>query len=110
MRRVVLLFLCAFVCGPLVTFAAEDVLNVPFIAQKPNYCGPAALAMLANYYGHPVTQDEIAGVIYLPDIGGTLSNELGDYARRFHLWVRQYHGSLDDLREKLAAGVPLLVL
>ncbi len=45
-----------------------------------------------------------------PDIGGTLTSELGDYARRFHLWVRQYHGSLDDLREKLAAGVPLLVL
>ena len=40
--------------------AADDILDVPFIAQKPNYCGPAALAMLANYYGHPVSQDEIA--------------------------------------------------
>jgi tetratricopeptide (TPR) repeat protein len=66
--------------------------------------------MLANYYGHPVTQDEIAGAIYLPDIGGTLTSELGDYARRFNLWVRQYHGSLDDIQQKLAAGVPLLVL
>jgi len=110
MRRVALLFLCAFVWLPRAALAADDVLKVPFIAQKPNYCGPAALAMLANYYGHPVSQDEIASAIYLPDIGGTLSNELGDYARRFHLWVRQYHGSLDDLREKLAAGVPLLVL
>jgi tetratricopeptide (TPR) repeat protein len=110
MRRVVFLFLCASVCFPRMTLAADDVLRVPFIAQKPNYCGPAALAMLANYYGHAVSQDEIASAIYLPDIGGTLSNELGDYARRFHLWVRQYHGSLDDLREKLAAGVPLLVL
>jgi len=90
--------------------AADDVLDVPFIAQQPNYCGPAALAMLANYYGHPVTQDEIASAIYLPDIGGTLTSELGDYARRFNLWVRQYHGTLDDLRQKLDAGVPLLVL
>ncbi|HXI83537.1 MAG TPA: PA2778 family cysteine peptidase [Verrucomicrobiae bacterium] len=90
--------------------AADDVLDVPFIAQKPSYCGPAALAMLANYYGHPVTQDEIADAIYLPDIGGTLTSELGEYARRFNLWVRQYRGSLDDLREKLDAGVPLLVL
>lgn len=110
MRRVVPLFACVFVGVPRVTLAADDVLQVPFIAQKPNYCGPAALAMLANYYGQPVTQDEIASAIYLPDIGGTLTSELGDYARRFHLWVRQYHGSLDDLREKLAAGVPLLVL
>jgi tetratricopeptide (TPR) repeat protein len=90
--------------------AADDILDVPFIAQKPNYCGPAALAMLANYYGHPVSQDEIASAIYLPDIGGTLTSELGDYARRFDLWVRQYRGSLDDLRQKLDAGVPLLVL
>ncbi|MGO9527571.1 MAG: PA2778 family cysteine peptidase [Verrucomicrobiia bacterium] len=110
MRRAVLLFLWALVCIPRVTLAVDDVLKVPFIAQKPNYCGPAALAMLANYYGHPVSQDEIASAIYLPDIGGTLTSELGDYARRFHLWVRQYHGTLDDLREKLAAGVPLLVL
>ena len=88
----------------------DDVLNVPFIAQKPNYCGPAALAMLANYYGHPVSQDEIASAIYLPDIGGTLTSELSDYARHFNLWVRQYRGSTDDLRQKLSAGVPLLVL
>jgi tetratricopeptide (TPR) repeat protein len=92
------------------TRAADDILDVPFIAQKPNYCGPAALAMLANYYGHPISQDEIASAIYLPDIGGTLTSELGEYARRFNLWVRQYHGTLDDLRQKLDAGVPLLVL
>jgi tetratricopeptide (TPR) repeat protein len=110
MRRFVLLFVCVFVYFPRIALAADDVLKVPFITQKSNYCGPAALAMLANYYGHAVSQDEIAGAIYLPDIGGTLTSELGDYARRFHLWVRQYHGSVDDLREKLAAGVPLLVL
>jgi Tfp pilus assembly protein PilF len=110
MRRAVLLFLCGFVFACGLALAGENILPVPFIAQKPNYCGPAALAMLANYYGHPVSQDEIAGAIYLPDVGGTLTSELGEYARRFHLWVRQYHGSLEDLREKLAAGVPVLVL
>jgi len=110
MRRLTVVLLCGFVVGSRAVLARDDVLNVPFIAQKPNYCGPAALAMLANYYGHPVTQDEIASAIYLPDIGGTLTSELTDYARRFHLWVRQYHGSFDDLREKLSAGAPLLVL
>jgi tetratricopeptide (TPR) repeat protein len=110
MRHLAHGLLLAFVLGSGSARANDDILNVPFIAQKPRYCGPAALAMLANYYGHPVTQDEIAGAIYLPDIGGTLTSELGDYARRFNLWVRQYHGSLDDIRQKLAAGVPLLVL
>ena len=109
-RRPAFALLVAFVLAPCMARAADDVLNVAFIAQKPNYCGPAALAMLANYHGHPVSQDEIAGAIYLPDIGGTLTSELGDYARRFNLWVRQYHGSVDDVRQKLAVGVPLLVL
>jgi tetratricopeptide (TPR) repeat protein len=92
------------------TARSPAILPVPFIAQERNYCGPAALAMLANYYGYTVSQDEIARAIYLPDIGGTLTNELSEYARRFHLWVRQYPGSIDDLRQKLDAGVPLLVL
>jgi tetratricopeptide (TPR) repeat protein len=104
--RFAVLFLVLLIGGA----ASAAPLDVPFVPQKPNYCGPAALAMLANYYGHPVSQDEIAGAIYLPDIGGTLTTELGDYARRFNLWVRQYRGSVDDVRQKLSAGVPLLVL
>ena len=83
---------------------------VPFIAQKPNYCGPAALAMLANYYGHKLTQDEIASAIYFPEIAGTLTADLADYARRYNLWTRQYTGSTADLHQKLAAGVPVIVL
>lgn len=85
-------------------------IQVPFIAQKPNYCGPAALAMIANYYGHPVTQDEIAGAIYLPEIRGTLTPDLAGYARRFDLWTRQYRGTRTELRAKVAAGVPMIVL
>ena len=110
MRHFVFALLMALVLAPSTARPADDILDVPFIAQKPNYCGPAALAMLANYYGHAVSQDEIASAIYLPEIGGVLTSELGDYARRFDLWVRQYRGSFDDLRQKLAAGVPLLVL
>ena len=107
----VVLALAAGAVRPPSTFArTESPIPVPFIAQEPKYCGPAALAMLANYYGHTVTQDEIANAIYLPEIGGTLTSELSDYARRFNLWVRQYHGSVDDLMQKLDAGVPLLVL
>lgn len=66
--------------------------------------------MLANFYGHNISQDEIAGAIYLPEIRGTLTTELADYAHRFNLWVRPYRGSPADLRQKLAAGIPLLVL
>ena len=96
--------------GCATTTSRRVTLDVPFVAQKPNFCGPAALAMLANYYGHRVTQEDIAGAVYLPEVRGTLTTELADYARQFNFWVRQYRGSENDLREKLAAGVPLIVL
>jgi tetratricopeptide (TPR) repeat protein len=85
-------------------------IQVPFIAQKPNYCGPAALAMIANFYGHNVTQDEIASDIYLPDIHGTLTTELAAYGQRYGLWTRQYRSTRADLHEKLSAGIPMIVL
>ena len=74
-------------CVSLQPHATRPALDVPFIAQQPNYCGPAALAMLANFYGHPVTQDEIARSIYLPGIRGTLTSDLVAYAQQFNLWV-----------------------
>ncbi|MEI6085391.1 MAG: PA2778 family cysteine peptidase [Verrucomicrobiota bacterium] len=101
MRRVFLFLVCAW------SAAAADI---PFIAQQPGQCGPAALAMLANGYGQKITADDIAKAIYLPDIHGTLTTDLADYAKRFDLWVRQYRSTQADLRQKLAAGVPMLVL
>jgi tetratricopeptide (TPR) repeat protein len=85
-------------------------IEVPFVAQKPNYCGPAALAMIANFYGRAVTQDEIASTIYLPEIRGTLTADLADYAQRYGLWTRQYRGTRADLHQKLSAGIPMIVL
>jgi tetratricopeptide (TPR) repeat protein len=89
---------------------AATIRNVPFIAQKPNYCGPAALASIAQFYGLRVSQDDVANTIYLPEIEGTLTFELADFARRAGFWARQYRGSLDDVRQKIAFGVPLIVL
>jgi tetratricopeptide (TPR) repeat protein len=110
MRRVALLLALLSASCSTLPRTGTPRLPVPFIAQQPNYCGPAALAMLANYYGHAVSQDEIAAAIYLPDIRGTLTADLADYAQRFNLWVRQYRGSRADLHQKLAAGLPVIVL
>ena len=104
MCRIILLLLMV-----LPAYAGKP-LEVPFIAQQPGYCGPAALAMLANFYGQPVSQAAIANAIYLPDIHGTLTADLADYAKHFNLWTRQYRGTTTDIRQKLAAGVPVIVL
>jgi len=85
-------------------------LPVPFIAQKPDYCGPAALAMVAGYYEKIVSQEEIARDIFLPNVRGTLTVELAAYARRLGFSARHYRGSWEDLRDNLAAKRPVIVL
>ena len=104
MRRFLLLWLLTGLAY------AGPPLAVPFIAQQPGYCGPAALAMVANYYGQTVGPDAIANAIYLPAIHGTLTADLASYAGRFNFWVRQYQGNPSDIRQKLAGGVPVIVL
>ena len=104
MRRAVLLLFLALPAS------AGPPLAVPFFAQQPGTCGPAALAMVANYYGQAVTQAEITNAIYLPSIHGTLTTDLAGYAAQFNLWVRQYRSNPVDIRQKLSAGVPVIVL
>ncbi len=104
MRWVVLFFLLS------TSVLDAEPLKVPFVAQKHELCGPAALAMIAQYYGQQVTQDEIAKEIYLPEVHGTLTSDLADYAKRYNFWVRQYKGTQADIRRKVSAGVPVVVL
>lgn len=109
-RRFCVVLLAAGLLGCATTRSHTGLPAVPFIPQKPGYCGPAALAMVANYYGQPVTQDEIAAAVYQPDLSATLTTDLANYAARWDFWSREYRGSLADLQQKLSAGVPLIVL
>lgn len=83
--------------------------KVPFIAQKENYCGPAALAMVMNYFGINVTQEEIANEIYAPGLKGTLSMQLVLYPIQKGFEAEMYNGNFDDLKEKIKAWFPLIV-
>lgn len=83
--------------------------KVPFIAQKENYCGPAALAMVMSYYGVNITQEEIAEEIYQPGLKGTLSVQLVLYPIQKGFEAEMYNGNFDDLKEKIKAWFPLIV-
>lgn len=83
--------------------------NVPFIAQKDNYCGPASLAMVMNYYRVDISQDEIAKEIYEPGIKGTLSMQLVLYPIQKGFEAKVYNGNFEDLKEKIRAWFPVIV-
>ena len=85
------------------------IANVPFIAQKDDYCGPASLAMIFNFWGIDITQDEIAQEIYFPEMKGTLSIEMVLYAIQKEFETEVYQGNFQDLKNRITAGFPLIV-
>lgn len=116
-----ILVFCAAVCLCLTTGCATNIAKrptnntkaviakVPFVKQKPDYCGPASLAMIFNFYALNVSQDEIAREIFSPELKGTLSLEMVSYAFEKGFDADVYNGSMADIRAKLEAGFPLIV-
>lgn len=84
--------------------------SVPFYAQEIYQCGPASLAGVLNFWGVAATPEEIAREIYSASARGTLTLDMLLYAQKRGLAARHYRGSWDDLREKIDAGQPLIVL
>ena len=85
------------------------ITGVPFIPQEEYQCGPAALAMVLQFYGAALGQEEIAQEIYLPSIRGTLNLDLELYARRRGFHARSFQGTLPRAKDELRRGHPLIV-
>jgi ABC-type bacteriocin/lantibiotic exporter with double-glycine peptidase domain len=85
------------------------LLEVPFVPQEEYQCGPASLAMVLQYYGATVGQEEITRALYLPSIRGTLNLDLEFFARRRGFQARAFAGTLETVKEELRRGHPLIV-
>jgi ABC-type bacteriocin/lantibiotic exporter with double-glycine peptidase domain len=85
------------------------IAGVPFIPQDEYQCGPASLAMVLQYHGAAVGQEEIARALYLPSVRGTLNLDLEFYARRRGFEARAFAGTLEAAKVELRRGRPLIV-
>lgn len=105
------LFLLAaqFIGSSVYGFSEGFYLEVPYIHQADNYCGPAALAMVFRYWKHPGNQHEIAGnFVPFPDKG--LSGEqLKQTVTAGGLRAYSFKGKRSDLIKHLRKGRPLIV-
>ncbi len=63
-----------------------------------------------NFWKVSVTPSEVAKDIYSESARGTLSLDMALYPQRKGLETEQYSGGMDDLRKKIDAGFPLIVL
>ena len=88
----------------------HEIESTPFYPQLDYYCGPATLAAMVNFHGQPVEPNDIASQIYVPDLKGSLQEEIVAAARQFNLIPVQLDGSLESLLREIASGNPVLVL
>jgi predicted double-glycine peptidase len=82
--------------------------QVPFYPQTQYQCGPASLAAVLNYWGQDVTPEVIGQAIYRPQMKGTLSLDLWQYAKsqNVHAAIRQ--GSWEFLELQISRKRPVI--
>jgi hypothetical protein len=106
---------CAFIrSGPVIQAPGAAPCNatvdaVPFYAQKKYQCGPAALAMVLQWSGIPITPDDLVPAVYTPGRKGSLQSELISAARRHDRLAYSIQG-MNCLIREVAAGRPVVVL
>lgn len=84
--------------------------SVPFFAQTPYHCGPAALAMVLTHAGFKTTPEALADAVFLPSRQGALQDEMLAAARRAGALAVPLPATLAAVCEEVAAGHPVVVL
>ena len=84
-------------------------LEAPFIAQKEFSCGPASLAMVLNYYGCLISQEEIAKNFSSDQLLGSFSLDLIAEAKALGFSVEFGAGNLEKIKQSLEQNKPAIV-
>ena len=107
-----LLFLsfCAGTPRVEISKSGQIIKSVPFYPQEKYHCGPASLAGILNFWGVPASPEEIATEIYSGSARGTFTLDMILYPEKRGLKGAQYEGSFEDIKNKINAGYPLIVM
>lgn len=85
-------------------------LAVPFHADRRDQWGPASLAGILNFWGHPATAEGLRREIHFPKQRGSVALDLKNAARARGLAAEMSTGTLESLKKELDAGRPVIVL
>ena len=86
-----------------------EIRGVPFVEQLEKQCGPAALAMVAQYSGLSVSLTELSGMMFTPAKQGTFQADFLSSSRRLGLLVVEVN-RLRSLLTEVSNGHPVVVL
>ncbi|MGQ0794229.1 MAG: cysteine peptidase family C39 domain-containing protein [Deltaproteobacteria bacterium] len=84
--------------------------GVKFVRQRDEFCGPAAMESVMNYYGEGVSQDEIAGSVYTPKLGGALISDMQYFAQERGFRAETINGDFDAIASAIDSGAPVIAL
>jgi len=87
-----------------------EIPDVPFFAQERYQCGPAALAMLLNWSGQPVTPEELKSRVYVPQRKGSFQLEIVAATRAYQRIPYVLTAGWQSLLAEIESGNPVLVL
>jgi ABC-type bacteriocin/lantibiotic exporter with double-glycine peptidase domain len=104
------LFFCAGTPRVEISQVGQIIKNVPFYPQEKYQCGPASLAGILNFWGVTVLPEEIASEIYSRSARGTVTLDTVLYSEKKGLKASPYEGSFEDIKKKIDAGHPLIVM
>jgi ABC-type bacteriocin/lantibiotic exporter with double-glycine peptidase domain len=86
------------------------IAGVPFLPQEDDTCGPSSLAMVLGFLGEKVDTAEIVRETRTAGLKGTLITDLTGAARRRGFAAEVTDLDLPRLRERISAGVPVILL
>jgi len=84
--------------------------GVPFVKQKYQLCGPAALTSVLTYYGSQTNQEEIARIVYTPELNGSLISDMKHYAVEKGFSAVTKNGDLQALTALIDENKPVILL
>ena len=86
------------------------IAGVPFLPQEDDTCGPSSVAMVLGFLGKNVDTSEIVRETRTAGLKGTLITDLTEAARRRGFAAEITDLDLPRLRERISAGVPVILL
>lgn len=96
-----------------ISTSAADFLvieSVPFFPSNDYQCGPASLASVLMYLGLGISPQEISKEIFSVGARGTADFDMILYPIKRGFKSLHYRGSLEDIKEKIKEGKPLIVM
>ena len=90
--------------------AVGKIIEVPFVKQHSQFCGPAALSSVFRYYGLEISQEEIGKKVYTPKLKGALISDLENFARSKGFKTISGQGNINKIKSFIDQGIPVIVL